>query len=411
MTRCAAIIPCYQHERFVGEAIESVLAQSRPPDRFLVIDDGSRDGSADIVASFATRGVELLRQENAGAHATLNRAVREVATDCDVIAILNSDDAWEPSRLERCLEHLAERPGLGVVCTGLQVIDSEGAALPDDSARRRWFDVAWSLGAAGDLSLTEWLAMANFPATTSNIVARKEDLLERPFRAYRFCHDYSFLLESALRARIGVLDEPLLRYRVHDNNTMVMDPAPLVRELLQLELDLRRALQPDLTRDPELRERFYGFARARWDNGSSLSAGLFEYAIGEWLAAEPPERIDALLTELTAQAPEELTTVPQADLQKLDLAAGRAVSRAELVERNERLRLAAVARARYHAWLMGSKWLSLGRLLGLCNDLVPRRDDDERLRQRVRGSRWVQLGGRLGIGSVRKILELSEPTD
>lgn len=409
MTRCAAVIPCYQHERFIGAAIESVLAQTRPPDRFLVVDDGSRDSSAAVVAGYAARGVELLRQENAGAHATLNRAIARVAEDCDVVAILNSDDTWEPARLERCLDHLEGHSELGVVCTRLQVVDADGVPLSGDSVRRRWFDVAWSLGDTGDLSMPEWLGIANFPATTSNIVARADDLLARPFRPYRFCHDYSFLLESALRGRLGVLDESLLRYRVHESNTMVMDPAPLVRELLRLELDLRRALQPDLRRDPELRERFYRFARARWDNFSSLSAGLFEYAVGELLAGDSEERIEALLRDIAEHAPAELGAVPQAELQKLDLAEGRAVSRAELVERNERLAGDIADQSRYHAWLMGSKWLALGRLLGLCGDLVPKRGDEEHLRRRVRSSRWVRLGGTLGIGSARKLLELSEP--
>ena len=409
VSRCAAVIPCYRHERFVGEAIESVLAQTRPPDRFLVVDDGSPDGSADVVASYSSRGVELVRQENAGAHATLNRAVATVAEDCDVIAILDSDDVWEPERLEQCAGFLDARPDLGVVCTGLRVIDVDGTPLPEESARRRWFDVAWSLGEAGDLTPAEWLGMANFPATTSNVVARRDDLLARPFRPYRFCHDYAFLLESALRGRLGVIDAPLLRYRVHDTNTMVMDPAPLVRELLRLELELRRSLQPDLRTDESLRARFFGFARARWDNFSSLSAGIFEFAVGELIAELSEERLAALLEQVAERDLTELGAVPQAELQKLDLAAGRAIPRSELVERNERLVRDSRERARYHAWLMGSKWLALGRLLGLGSDLVPDRGDDERLRARVRDSRWVRLGCALGIRSVRKLVELSEP--
>ena len=86
-----------------------------------------------------------------------------------------------------------------MVCTELTVIDAAGTALPADHPRRRWFDVAWSLGAAGDLSLAEWLGMANFPATTSNVVARARELELRPFRPYRYCHDYAFLIEAALR--------------------------------------------------------------------------------------------------------------------------------------------------------------------------------------------------------------------
>jgi hypothetical protein len=377
--RAAVVIPSYEHARYVGAALDSVLAQTRPPDRIVVVDDGSRDGSPALIEGYARRGVELLVQENAGAHVALNRGVAHAAQDCEYVAILNSDDLYEPARLERCLAHLAARPDLGVVCSELVVVDDSGAPLPEDAPRRRWFEVAWSLGAAGDLSLVEWLGMVNFPATTSNVVARARDLLARPFRAYRYCHDYAFLLESALRGRLAVIDEPLLRYRVHDANTMVMDPAPLVGELLRLQADLWRAVAPDLEREPGLRERFYAFARASWDNASSLHAGLFQVALARVLASLPDGRLEAALAELGAGDFPELREPPNASLQKQDLRAGRAVLRSELLERNERL--AGAARAL------------------------------ERLRRQLRGSRWVGLGAALGLGSARRLRELAASED
>jgi glycosyltransferase involved in cell wall biosynthesis len=259
--RCAVVIPSYNHARYVGAALDSALAQTRPPDRVVVVDDGSQDGSPAAIEAYRARGVELHAQPNAGAHAALNRAVALAAADCDAIAILNSDDVYEPRRLERCLEELEARPDLGAVCTELSVVDAEGRPLPEDAPRRRWFEVAWSLGAARDLPPAEWLGLANFPATTSNVVARASELRAHPFRPYRFCHDYAFLLEAALRGRLGVVDEPLLRYRVHGANTIVMDPAPLVRELLRLQADLWRSLAPELERDPGLRGRLPGGAR------------------------------------------------------------------------------------------------------------------------------------------------------
>ncbi|HEX2484038.1 MAG TPA: glycosyltransferase family 2 protein [Myxococcota bacterium] len=371
--RCAVVIPSFEHARFVGAALDSALSQTRPPARVVVVDDGSRDETPAIVARYEARGVELHVQPNAGAHAALNRACALAATDCDVVAILNSDDVYEPRRLERCLDELASRPDAGVVCTALSVIDDEGRPLPADAPRRRWFDVAWSLGAAGDLTLPEWLGQVNFPATSSNVVARASDLRAQPFRPYRYCHDYAFLLESALRGRLAIVSEPLLRYRVHGANTMVMDPAPLVRELLRLHADLYRALAPDLRADPALRERLRAFARASFDNASSLHAGLFQTLVAELLAAVPDERVAAALAELETAGLAELREPPNASLQKEDLRAGRAVSRSELLERNARLELAARELAR--------------------------------LRRHVQGSRWVRLGAALGVKSARRLLE------
>jgi len=374
--RAAVVIPSFDHARFVGAALDSALTQTRPPDRIVVVDDGSRDGSPALIERYAPRGVELLVQENAGAHAALNRAVARAAEDCEFVAILNSDDVYEPTRLERCLAHLAARPDVGVVCSELTVIDAAGAPLPEDAPRRRWFDVAWSLGAAGDLSLAEWLGMVNFPATSSNVVARARDLLARPFRPYRYAHDYAFLLETALRGRLAVLDEPLLRYRVHDANTIVMDPAPLVRELLRLQADLWRSVAPDLESDPGLRERFFAFARASWDNASSLNAGLFQAAIARLLASLPEQSVEGALAQLGRGDFPELRESPNAALQKQDLRAGRAVLRSELLERNERLAAAAKSL--------------------------------ERLRRQLRGSRWLKLGASLGLGSARRLRELAD---
>jgi hypothetical protein len=371
--RCAVVIPSFDHARFVAAALDSVLAQTRPPDRVVVVDDGSRDETPAIVAGYRARGVELHVQANAGAHAALNRGCALAAADCDVVALLNSDDVYEPRRLERCLAELAARPGAGVVCSELAVIDDAGRPLPADAPRRRWFDVAWSLGGAGDLSLVEWLGMVNFPATTSNVVARSGDLLARPFRPYRYCHDYAFLLESALRGRLALVAEPLLRYRVHDANTMVMDPAPLVRELLRLEVDLYRTLAPDLRGDPGLRERLCGFARASFDNTSSLHAGLFQTLLAELLGSLPDEQVASALAALEGAGLHELREPPNAALQKEDLRAGRAVLRSELLERNARLEAAARELAR--------------------------------LRRQVEGSRWLRLGAALGLGSARRLLD------
>jgi glycosyltransferase involved in cell wall biosynthesis len=96
--RLAVIIPCYNHAHYVGAALESALTQSRKPDRVIVIDDGSKDHSVEVLRGFESRGVEVSAQENAGAHETINRLVAKAAEDCDLIAILNSDDSYLPGR-------------------------------------------------------------------------------------------------------------------------------------------------------------------------------------------------------------------------------------------------------------------------------------------------------------------------
>lgn len=411
--RLAVVIPSYNHAAFIGNAIDSVLGQTRPPDRFLVVDDGSTDDSAARVEAYRDRGVELVVQANAGAHAALNRAIGAVAGDCALVAILNSDDVYEPRRLECCGHRLAERPDLDVVSSALRVIDAEGEPCPADDPGARWMEMAWSIGDDGGLDLPAWLGNANFPATTSNIVARSDYLAAHPFQAYRYCHDYHLLAGAAVRGRLAVLGEPLLRYRRHGANTMGMDPKPLVRELLQMQLDLYASLRDALREDAETRTRFASFARASWDNFSSFDAGLFQVALAEALAELGPARVEALAGALLERDLPELSRTPNGPLQKADLGRGAAIPRSELLAGNERMAAVVQEQIRYHAALLGSRWVALGQLLGVCGELLPNvtggapSERLDALRERARHSRWLQLGARLRVASARRILERS----
>jgi glycosyltransferase involved in cell wall biosynthesis len=101
--RIAVIIPVYNHARYVGEAIESVLAQTRPPECLLCIDDGSKDDSLAVCQRYADRGVKARGRENRGAHNTINELVQWAADEgCDWVNILNSDDRFLPRKLELC---------------------------------------------------------------------------------------------------------------------------------------------------------------------------------------------------------------------------------------------------------------------------------------------------------------------
>ena len=158
--RIAVIIPVYNHARYVGEALESVLGQTRRPDRIIVIDDGSKDNSLEVLEAFRRRGVEVHAQENKGAHNTINLLVELAARDCDWISILNSDDRYLPDRLAACLAAAQQQPGKSVITTGLNVMDSEGQLMPEDAPRSRWFHGAWSMGQQDGLGIPEWLGLA-----------------------------------------------------------------------------------------------------------------------------------------------------------------------------------------------------------------------------------------------------------
>ena len=114
--RVSVVITTYNYERFVAAAIESVLRQTVRPDEIVVVDDGSTDATAAVVARYAARGVRYIRQANAGPGAARNRGIRE--TRGDLIAFLDADDRWLPDKLARQLAHLRRYPAAGLVTGG-----------------------------------------------------------------------------------------------------------------------------------------------------------------------------------------------------------------------------------------------------------------------------------------------------
>jgi len=103
----SVVIPAFNSGKTIRATVDSVLAQTRPADEILVLDDGSSDNTASILASYGSP-LRLIRQENRGAASSRNRLCREARGD--LIAFLDSDDLWHPAYLETQLRVLREFP-------------------------------------------------------------------------------------------------------------------------------------------------------------------------------------------------------------------------------------------------------------------------------------------------------------
>lgn len=110
----SVIIPAYNARDSIGQAIDSVLAQTRRPEEIFVVDDGSTDGTADIIKQYGNQ-VTYLYQENAGAARARNTGIQ--AARCEWISFLDADDLLEPKRIQVQLELLERNPDL-VWCYG-----------------------------------------------------------------------------------------------------------------------------------------------------------------------------------------------------------------------------------------------------------------------------------------------------
>jgi glycosyltransferase involved in cell wall biosynthesis len=214
--KISVVIPLYNHERYIDAALDSVLTQTIVPEEIIVVDDGSKDGSAQRVLSRAAQDHRIITwsHPNQGAHYTLNEAIHRATGQ--YVAILNSDDLYHPQRLESCLNAFEQEPDADALCTGLSFIDERG-----ESCRNKWYEQALKFyRKTGDLALA--LINGNFFMTTSNLFIRRrvfDDL--GGFAKLRYAHDLDFFLRLLAASRkIVFLEDPMVSYRIHTTNTI-----------------------------------------------------------------------------------------------------------------------------------------------------------------------------------------------
>jgi len=217
----SVIIPSYNHEKYIIKAVTSVLEQSYKEIELIVIDDGSKDNSVNMLKEIQDSRFKLIVQDNQGAHVAINRGL-ELAKG-EMLTILNSDDIYHPMRIEKILKYL-KNEDVDFVSTWIEVIDSEDNLL---GIKKGWNNMEpWSIEnpdfsykVTNNFNLN--LLMWNFVSTTSNIVM-KRSLYEKvgKMRNLRFVHDWDFLLRASSIGNPFLLQEPLLKYRIHNTNTI-----------------------------------------------------------------------------------------------------------------------------------------------------------------------------------------------
>ena len=114
----SVVIPLYNKEHYIEATIRSVLSQTCQDFEVIVVDDGSTDGSAEIVESFGSPLVRLIRQENRGVSAARNRAMREATGEW--VALLDGDDMWGAEYLATVAEMIERWPKCGAYGTAFK---------------------------------------------------------------------------------------------------------------------------------------------------------------------------------------------------------------------------------------------------------------------------------------------------
>lgn len=199
-------MPAYQAGRWIGETLESVLAQTSPPDEVIVVDDGSTDDTAAIVRSFEAP-VRLVQQDNGGVSAAYNRAFRE--STGDYVAMCPADDIWESRKLEFQREALFAHPEVDVAFGAARYFGIEERAFVGPTAT--------GILHASDF-FREMYDSDVIPAPTA-VVRRATFERLGGFREDLACEDYEFWLRALEHGAVFFYDpRQMVNLRQHGGN-------------------------------------------------------------------------------------------------------------------------------------------------------------------------------------------------
>ncbi len=220
----SVVIPSYNHARFIGEAVDSVLGSSFKDLELVIVDDGSDDDTLDVLLPYrAEPRVTVQAQENRGAHAAIN--VGLALAGGSILFILNSDDAFHPDRIARLVGAFNADPKTVIAASWIEVVDGEGAAMGIKQGCRNmppWPPPSQGpfLSGLGNEELA--LLETNFVSTTSNVAFRRSLIEDHglDFLPLRYTHDWDFILSACRHGGFRLIEQPLVRYRVHGDNTI-----------------------------------------------------------------------------------------------------------------------------------------------------------------------------------------------
>lgn len=216
MATVGVIIPAFNAARTLPIALESVASQTFDDWQILLVDDGSTDNTAQVVAPFLERfgpRIEYIKQENRGLPAARNAAIR--ASTTEFLALLDADDVWLPCRLEESVKILRERPQAGLAYGGIVSIDLEGRPTGTFEGNTQY--------AEGRIAPQIYMRKVALPCPTLTFrrsCIQQVGLFDETMRA---TEDRDLCLRIALRYEVAFVPRVIACYRVSPNS-MTADP-------------------------------------------------------------------------------------------------------------------------------------------------------------------------------------------
>jgi len=277
----SVIIAVYNGELTIARAIQSVLDQSYPAHEIIVVDDGSNDGTAEQVKSFAGV-VKYIHQQNSGVAAARNAGVE--AASGDWLAFLDADDYYYPDRLKWQAKLLQSHPGLDFMTGDFDYVQVDGSLIRRsmDSTPAGGCLLEQAAGAESAIMSGQLLGSfieKHFGDTHTLAMPKKtfQELGGYPV-GIAVCEDVNLLIRLCARSdRVGVICRPMAAYVIHESSATRSDPLRAQLQTLGALLPLRQAL---VTAPKFIRQGLEGCIRqARLDLAYALLKA------GQWLKA------------------------------------------------------------------------------------------------------------------------------
>jgi glycosyltransferase involved in cell wall biosynthesis len=234
MPRVSVILTSFNHEKYIREAIDSVIDQSFTDFELNIWDDASADGSWAVINSYSDPRIKAFRNEvsKRGIYG-INKTISDVATG-GYIAIHHSDDVWELDKLERQVAYLDQHPDIGAVFTNALAISEDGSPLTDE--KHFYFDIFNQPNRARYEWLRFFFSRGNALCHPS-VLIRKSCYTDCGLYRYGFAQvgDFDMWIRLCLKYEIHVLPEKLVRFRVRDNEANASGDRPETRLRMRYE--------------------------------------------------------------------------------------------------------------------------------------------------------------------------------
>lgn len=206
LPRVSVIVTSFNYANYLRAALDSVLDQTRPAHELIVVDDGSTDGSRDVLETYGNR-IKTILGPNRGQAASFETGFR--ASSGDIIIFLDADDALKPEAIETL--RTAWHPTYAAICYGMELVDRAGQPCGLYPERVDDFDRRALLVDSGSFP---------FMPTSGNAFARRTVERACPFPAerWRLGADAYIVRVAAIEGRIFPLKQVLACYRIHPGN-------------------------------------------------------------------------------------------------------------------------------------------------------------------------------------------------